>query len=181
MAGLALATWKEAPLPLSSLNHISRNCANIQESLDFYVNLLGFVPIKRPGFLNFDGAWLFNYGIGIHLLQEEVPADRHSLHATDVINPRNDHISFQCDDIEVVGKRLSEAGIKYVRRVVEEGGIEVEQLFFHDPDGFMIEVCTCEKLPLEPIAGSSCYREFCQRQLPSACHLVPYPATNHTY
>ncbi|PQM41768.1 metallothiol transferase FosB-like [Prunus yedoensis var. nudiflora] len=34
---------------------------------------LGFVPIRRPGSFNFDGAWLFGYGIGIHLLQSEDP------------------------------------------------------------------------------------------------------------
>ncbi|KAJ7533521.1 hypothetical protein O6H91_13G053500 [Diphasiastrum complanatum] len=172
-----LARWKEGPLPLRSLNHISRNSANIQASLDFYVNILGFVPVKRPGFLKFDGAWLFNYGIGIHLLQDEGGINPVTKTPDHVINPRDNHISFQCDDIEAVGKRLDEACIKYVRRVVEEGGIEVEQLFFLDPDGFMIEVCTCEKLPIEPlVGGATCYTVFC-KELPSAC-MLPYPTTS---
>jgi hypothetical protein len=54
--------------------------------------------------------------------------------------------------MEAVVRRLKELGIKYVERQVEEGGIFVDQIFFHDPDGFMIEVCTCDNLPIVPLA-----------------------------
>jgi len=30
------------------------------ESIDFYQDVLGFVPIRRPGSFNFDGAWYVN-------------------------------------------------------------------------------------------------------------------------
>jgi hypothetical protein len=32
-----------------------------------------------------------------------------------------------------------------------DNDIKVDQLFFHDPDGHMIEVCNCENLPVKPI------------------------------
>ncbi|PNX69300.1 lactoylglutathione lyase/glyoxalase I family protein [Trifolium pratense] len=51
--------------------------------------------------------------------------------------------------------------INYVRATVEEGGIQVDQLFFHDPDGFMIEICNCDSLPVIPLVGEvarSCAR-----------------------
>jgi hypothetical protein len=57
----------------------------------------------------------------------------------------------QCESLEVVQRRLKEMGIRYEHRRVEEGGIYVDQLFFHDPDGFMIEVCTCDNLPVVPL------------------------------
>ncbi len=60
----------------------------------------------------------------------------------------------QCEDIVQVEKDLQERNIKCTRQVVEEGGIMVDQLFFHDPDGFMIEVCNCEKLPVVPLSTS---------------------------
>ncbi|KAF5933182.1 hypothetical protein HYC85_029353 [Camellia sinensis] len=63
----------ENPLRLTSLNHISLVCRSLQKSIDFYTNVLGFVPVRRPNSFNFDGAWLFSYGIGIHLLQSEDP------------------------------------------------------------------------------------------------------------
>ncbi|KAK3160489.1 hypothetical protein QOZ80_1BG0060140 [Eleusine coracana subsp. coracana] len=53
--------------------------------------------------------------------------------------------------MEAVHRRLKELGVKYVERRVEEGGIFVDQVFFHDPDGFMIEVCTCDNLPIVPL------------------------------
>jgi hypothetical protein len=53
--------------------------------------------------------------------------------------------------MEAMQRRLKELGIRYVQRRVEEGGIYVDQLFFHDPDGFMVEVCTCDNLPIVPL------------------------------
>ena len=67
----------------------------------------------------------------------------------------------QCESMGAVEKKLVEMGIHYVRAVVEEGGIQVDQLFFHDPDGFMIEICNCDSLPVIPLAGEmarSCSR-----------------------
>lgn len=50
----------ENPLHLKSLNHISIVCRSVEKSLDFYQNILGFLPIRRPGSFNFDGAWWVN-------------------------------------------------------------------------------------------------------------------------
>lgn len=77
-----------------------------------------------------------------------------------------------------VEKKLKEMEIDYVERQVEEGGINVDQLFFHDPDGFMIEICNCDNLPViplvtgEPIRG--CKRVVSlqqQQQKVVQCHL----------
>jgi hypothetical protein len=51
----------------------------------------------------------------------------------------------------LVEQKLQENGVKSVRCVVVDNDIKVDQLFFHDPDGHMIEVCNCENLPVEPI------------------------------
>lgn len=149
---------KGNPLHLSSLNHISLVCKSVEESTDFYQNVLGFAPVRRPGSFDFDGAWLFGHGIGIHLLQSDDPD---KMPKKSVINPKDNHISFQCENMMMVEKKLGEMGINSVRQRVEEGGIYVEQLFFHDPDGFMIEICNCDNIPMIPIAGEvvrSCSR-----------------------
>ncbi|KAF8704828.1 hypothetical protein HU200_031066 [Digitaria exilis] len=138
-------------LPLAALNHISVVCRSLQSSVHFYRNVLGFIPIRRPGSFDFDGAWLFNYGIGIHLLQAEDPESMPPKKTE--IDPKDNHISFQCESIEAVQRRLKELGVRYVQRRVEEGGIYVDQIFFHDPDGFMVEVCTCDNLPIVPLDG----------------------------
>ncbi|CAI8591577.1 unnamed protein product [Vicia faba] len=121
---------------------------SVQESVKFYENILGFVLIKRPSSFKFEGAWLFNYGIGIHLLEsDKVPVRRGE------INPKENHISFQCSDMKIIMKKLDRMKIEYVTAVVEEGGIEVDQVFFHDPDGYMIEICNCQNLPVLPISN----------------------------
>lgn len=136
-------------MPLLSLNHVSFVCKSVRRSVRFYEEVLGFVLIKRPSSFDFEGAWLFNHGIGIHLLEvTDVPSKKGK------INPKDNHISFQCSNMEVIMQKLEDMNIEYVTAVVEEGGITVDQLFFHDPDGYMIEICNCQNLPVLPL--SSC-------------------------
>ncbi|MBA0766548.1 hypothetical protein Gotri_015580 [Gossypium trilobum] len=145
-----------ATLPLLSLNHVSFVSKSVSKSVRFYEQVLGFVLIKRPSSFNFEGAWLFNYGIGIHLLESEsVPTKKEK------INPKDNHISFQCSDMKQVIRKLEAMKIEYVTAVVEEGGIQVDQLFFHDPDGYMIEICNCQNLPVLPLTS-------CRLKLPSS-------------
>ncbi|KAK9129605.1 hypothetical protein Sjap_010092 [Stephania japonica] len=144
-----------APLPLLSLNHVSLLCRSVKASVMFYQDVLGFVLIKRPSSFNFDGAWLFNYGVGIHLLKNGSISTVDIVRELRPINPKDNHISFQCTDIGLVKLRLEEMGIEYVKGTVEEGGIRVEQVFFHDPDGYMIEVCNCDNIPVLPISSGA--------------------------
>eukprot|EP00271_Cylindrocystis_brebissonii_P000645 TRINITY_DN10774_c0_g1_i1.p1 TRINITY_DN10774_c0_g1~~TRINITY_DN10774_c0_g1_i1.p1 ORF type:complete len:207 (+),score=28.65 TRINITY_DN10774_c0_g1_i1:62-682(+) len=126
---------------------------------------------------DFDGSYvygrLFNYGIGIHLLKAECPIPRAD--AERPINPKADHISFQCEDMEVVEQRLKDFGICFLRQVVQEGGILVDQLFFHDPDGHMIEICNCQLLPIVPLSGSPCLPCALRQISPGESPLLPMP------
>ncbi|CAN4108167.1 unnamed protein product [Withania somnifera] len=136
-------------MPLLALNHVSYVCKSVAKSAQFYEQVLGFVLVKRPSSFDFDGAWLFSHGIGIHLLgKEDVQSKKGK------INPKDNHISFQCSDMDLIIQRLNEMEIEYVTATVKEGGVTVDQLFFHDPDGNMIEICNCQNLPLLPL--SSC-------------------------
>ncbi|XP_050209054.1 glyoxylase I 4-like [Mercurialis annua] len=136
------------PMPLLSLNHVSFVCKSVHDSVKFYEDVLGFVLIKRPSSFNFEGAWLFNYGIGIHLLEAEETTNKKG-----PINPKDNHISFQTSDMDLVMTKLKENKIECATAVVEEGGITVDQLFFHDPDGYMIEICNCQNLPVLPLSA----------------------------
>ncbi|XP_056164124.1 glyoxylase I 4 [Syzygium oleosum] len=153
---------KEEEMPLMALNHVSRLCRSVKDSIEFYRKMLGFVLIERPQAFDFDGAWLFNYGISIHLVQshaeDRLPPDSHPL------DPMGNHISFQliisnltrCEDMSAVEHKLREMGVEYMKRTVDdddESGASTDQLFFTNPDGFMIEICNCENLKLVP-AGS---------------------------
>ncbi|KAG4212496.1 hypothetical protein ERO13_A02G169300v2 [Gossypium hirsutum] len=142
-------------LPLLSLNHVSLLCRSVWDSMRFYKKVLGFVPIKRPSSFkfNFNGAWLYNYGIGIHLIENPLIDDFDTIIEPRPINPKDNHISFQCRDVEIVKGRLEDMGMKYVTAVVEDEGNTVDQVFFHDPDGYMIELCNCENIPILPLSA----------------------------
>ncbi|CAN8247276.1 unnamed protein product [Cochlearia groenlandica] len=140
----------ESKPPLMALNHVSRLCRDVQKSLEFYTKVLGFVETERPNSFDFDGAWLFNYGVGIHLVQNKGDEDKVPSN-TNHLDPMDNHISFQCEDMEALEKKLKEVDVKYIKRTVgdEEDGA-IDQLFFNDPDGFMVEICNCENLELVP-------------------------------
>ncbi|KAI9075385.1 hypothetical protein K1719_042635 [Acacia pycnantha] len=159
--------------PLKALNHVSRVCRDVKESIEFYTKVLGFVVIERPQVLDFEGAWLFNYGVGIHLVQsqddEKLPSD------TQHLDPQDNHVSFQCEDMEGMEERLKKMNVKYMKKTMQgEDGTVMDQLFFNDPDGFMVEVCNCEDLELFPSSPSS----LPKLKLPSDHHNPPV-GTNH--
>ncbi|KAJ6696490.1 hypothetical protein OIU74_015409 [Salix koriyanagi] len=144
-----------ASLPLH-VNHVAFACKSVPESVKFYEDVLGFVVIKRPDSLPIKGAWLFNYGVGIHLLQSDKAPKKKS-----EIDPTDNHLSFECSDMELVESKLKEKNVEYKPQVIQEGSITVNQLFFHDPDGYMVEICNCQNLP--PVAAG---RSLCSQNLP---------------
>ncbi|KDP46697.1 hypothetical protein JCGZ_06485 [Jatropha curcas] len=158
-------------LPLLSLNHISLLCRSVWTSMRFYEEVLGFVLIKRPSSFKFNGAWLYNYGIGIHLIENPAIDELDPIVKPHPINPKDNHISFQCTDVGLAKRRLQEMGMRYVTQVVEDDGNRVEQIFFHDPDGYMIEICNCENIPILPL--SSCSFNFNPRSMGSFKRTVP--------
>ncbi|GAX77092.1 hypothetical protein CEUSTIGMA_g4538.t1 [Chlamydomonas eustigma] len=144
-------------LSIGGLNHVSRVCADVQETANFYRNLLGFLDIKRPRF-DFEGAWLFHphSSVGLHLIKG-TPVYRSS-----AINPKADHLSFLCPDLLEVEDSLIKSCIEYVKQcVVEEDGIRVTQVFFHDPDNNMIEICNCDEFPLVLLGDETVAAEAC--------------------
>ncbi|OEL13756.1 hypothetical protein BAE44_0025223 [Dichanthelium oligosanthes] len=142
-------------IPLVRLNHVSFQCTSVEESVGFYQRVLGFELVKRPESLDFKGAWLHKYGMGIHLLQRGLDLNTTPAAARlPPINPKGNHISFQCTDMGHMKTRLRDMALEFVTTRVRDGETVVEQLFFHDPDGNMIEICDCEKLPVIPLVDA---------------------------
>ena len=132
------------PLPITALHHIARVTRRPDESIAFYRDVLGFREIQRPAF-NFRGAWLFNYGVQIHII-ENVSAAPDPARS---IDSRGNHLAFHVTDIEIAKSRLKASGTEFVEQV-NAGGIH--QVFFRDPDGHFIELATYGPTP--PAVGS---------------------------
>ncbi|HJT31609.1 MAG TPA: VOC family protein [Pirellulales bacterium] len=123
------------PLPIRSLHHVARVTRRLEESRAFYRDVLGFQEISRPQ-LGFPGAWLFNYGLQIHLIVNEPSGEERS--AGPAIETRDNHLAFLVEDIEVVESRLKGHGVAY--RVNLQSSTGLKQIFFRDPDGHHVEM-----------------------------------------
>ena len=120
------------PLPIRSLHHVARVTKHLEASRAFYRDVLGFRELPRPA-LGFPGAWLFNYGIQIHLIVNDAPES-----PRDLIETRDNHLAFYLDDVDVVERLLDEHRVPY--RVNLQKETNVKQIFFRDPDGHHVEV-----------------------------------------
>ncbi len=128
-----------APLPIQSVNHVARVTRHLDESRAFYRDVLGFRELERPNF-NFPGAWLYNYGLQLHLIVNDVAHEQDR-----EISTRADHLALHVPDTTVVERLLEEHGIPFKKNHVPQRNMT--QLFFLDPDGNHIEVATYPPTP----------------------------------
>jgi catechol 2,3-dioxygenase-like lactoylglutathione lyase family enzyme len=111
----------------------------VEASRNFYRDVLGFREVARPDF-NFPGAWLYNYGLMIHLIHNEAAPDPEG-----EIQTRHDHLALHCEDLDLVERLLKEHGVPYRKNVIADRG--VTQLFCRDPDGHHVEIGTYPPTP----------------------------------
>src|SRR5437879_5871789 len=121
-----------SPLSIEHLNHIARPTKRLEESRRFWIDVMGAREITRPGF-SFRGSWLYLAGIQIHLIEDAAAPD-----PSDLINKRSRHMAFAVPDVDAMETALKAHGIAYKRSLIADRGIH--QIFFHDPDGHMIEL-----------------------------------------
>lgn len=115
---------------IQGMNHFTVIAEDPQQTLAYYVDLLGLQPGPRPD-LGFPGAWLYADGRAVlHLyFDRPVPAQR-----AGVI----DHMAFTARDLKAVKARFDERGIKYDLR--RQTGAGTWQLFSYDPNGAKVEL-----------------------------------------
>jgi catechol 2,3-dioxygenase-like lactoylglutathione lyase family enzyme len=114
----------------SRINHVSVNARNLQESVDFYVELLGAEPIPTPNF-GLPVQWLALGRTQLHLFERELQPTSHH------------HFAVTVDDVEPV-YRAAERRDAFDRgafgnHLVELPG-DVVQLYVRDPAGNLIEI-----------------------------------------
>lgn len=121
------------PIFSQSLHHISLATIDAEATARFYETVVGMKRISRPEF-SFGGAWLYHPqgDWQIHLIERE---DVNGL--PEIIDTLAPHFALEVEDLDLVEARLKEHGIAYKRKRNAAG---FEQIFFHDPDGNMIEI-----------------------------------------
>lgn len=120
------------PMSVERLNHVARPTKRLAESRRFWIEVMGAREITRPAF-SFRGSWLYLAGIQIHLIEDPEAPD-----PMELINTRARHMAFAVPDVDAMEIVLQTHGIAYKRSLIVDRGIQ--QIFFHDPDGHMIEI-----------------------------------------
>jgi catechol 2,3-dioxygenase-like lactoylglutathione lyase family enzyme len=114
---------------ISGLNHANILTARLDETVDFFVRVLGLEIGPRPDF-PFDGAWLYAGGQPvIHLVtREQAPGASGAL----------DHVAFTVADLDAALGRFDALGVRYRASAIPSGF--GRQAFLTDPNGVRIEL-----------------------------------------
>jgi catechol 2,3-dioxygenase-like lactoylglutathione lyase family enzyme len=121
------------------INHVSINALNLEESVGFYVDLLGAEPIATPNF-GIPVQWLALGRTQLHLFERDLTPTSHH------------HLGITVDDLEPVyraaERRDAFDDVAFRNRLVELPG-DVVQLYLRDPAGNLVEIdCLgAERLP----------------------------------
>jgi catechol 2,3-dioxygenase-like lactoylglutathione lyase family enzyme len=112
------------------INHVSVNAVDLQESVDFYVELLGAEPITTPNF-GLPVQWLALGRTQLHLFERDLEPTSHH------------HFGITVDDLEPVyraaERRDAFDDVAFKNRLVELPG-DVVQLYLRDPAGNLVEI-----------------------------------------
>jgi catechol 2,3-dioxygenase-like lactoylglutathione lyase family enzyme len=114
----------------SRINHVSINARDLQESVDFWVELLGAEPIPTPNF-GLPVQWLALGRTQLHLFERDLQPTSHH------------HLGITVDDLEpvyrVAERRGAFDGRSFNNHLVELPG-DVVQLYLRDPAGNLAEI-----------------------------------------
>jgi catechol 2,3-dioxygenase-like lactoylglutathione lyase family enzyme len=112
------------------INHVSINALDLQESVGFYVELLGAEPIATPNF-GIPVQWLALGDTQLHLFERDLTPTSHH------------HLGITVDDLEPVYRAAERRGAfddaAFRNRLVELPG-DVVQLYLRDPAGNLVEI-----------------------------------------
>ena len=131
---------------INSLDHCSIRTTKLQETRQFFVDILGLEDGKRPDF-PFPGAWLYTDSTAvIHLIGVD-PDDPSGLQryvggeiSSEALQGSGafDHIAFRANDPSVLIERLKKIDYAYRERQVPN--MNLFQIFVEDPNGITIEL-----------------------------------------
>ncbi len=147
---------------ISAIDHINFVVSDLERSVRFYTELLGFRESKRA---HLEGEWIEKI-VGLKRVVADVafivaPAGEPRIELLCYKTPEGEsipansfantvgirHIAFRVDDIHAYAKKLRDAGVKLLgdpvivpETVVTHDAGHKMLCYFHDPDGILLEI-----------------------------------------
>ncbi|ERN51647.1 VOC family protein [Alkalihalophilus marmarensis] len=119
-------------LKIVDLHHVSLVVKDLNQSIQFYKEILKLEEIERPGF-DFRGAWFQIGGGQLHLIE-----DRNKIEEKKIIDSRGHHFAIRVEDYDQALSWLKKKGIEVIEKPLSKSGFA--QIFCLDPDGHIIEL-----------------------------------------
>jgi catechol 2,3-dioxygenase-like lactoylglutathione lyase family enzyme len=148
---------------LGSIDHINIVVADLEKMIGFYTSLLGLKVTKR---VSIRGEWIdrtvglqeargdvvyldLPTGPRIELIQYHNPPAGRPQELGRSNTPGIRHIAFKVGDIDAIVSRLRAGGVNFFSpvqavpdsQVTYAGGVRKRLVYFHDPEGNLLELC----------------------------------------
>jgi catechol 2,3-dioxygenase-like lactoylglutathione lyase family enzyme len=123
------------------LQHVGLIVRDLDRSRRFYTGALGLEEVPRPSNFTFDGAWFRFGGTEIHLLAEAHTTGGAGQGEAGAGAARGltHHLACEVDDLQAACSRLAAHGVELEGGPMPRGD-GVTQVFFRDPDGYVLEL-----------------------------------------
>ena len=126
------------PTTVQGIHHLALICRDVEETIQFYQEFLGFPLVELVENRDYAGSSHFFFDIGDRNLLGffDVPGHEHPAFSETIGGVQHLAISISPEQYEAAKKKLDEAGVAYLG---PDRGVE-ESMYFRDPNGVGLEL-----------------------------------------
>ena len=126
------------PTTVQGVHHHARICRDVEETIEFYQEFLGFPLVELVENRDYAGSNHFFFDIGNHNLLGffDFPGHEHPAFTETIGGVQHLAISISPEQYDAARKKLDEAGTDYLG---PDRGVE-ESMYFRDPNGVGLEL-----------------------------------------
>lgn len=126
-------------IDVTSFDHVTLICADLEATRRFYVDVLGMAEASRPAF-QFPGLWFQTGNVQIHATQASPEAGQAGwADQGGKIVSRGHHIAFAVADVAEALKIVEAHGVR-IASPLQQRPDGFKQLYLYDPDGHVVEL-----------------------------------------
>ena len=126
------------PTTVQGVHHVAFICRDVEETIRFYQEFLGFPLVELVENRDYQGSSHFFFDIGNHNLLGffDFPGHEHPPFSETLGGLQHLAISISAEQYDAARKKFDEAGMEYLG---PDRGVE-ESMYFRDPNGVQVEL-----------------------------------------